>query len=42
MFQKAIRYLSSIKSVHTLNRIFLVSMLVFSKITTRNIHPQKC
>ena len=37
MFKKSIRALFSTKSVHTLNRTFLVSLLVFAKITTRNI-----
>ena len=37
MFQKSMRELFSIKTVHTLNRTFLVSLLVFAKITTRNI-----
>ena len=37
MFKKSIRALFSIKSVHTLNRTFLVSFLVFTKIATRNI-----
>ena len=37
MFQKSMRELFSIKSVHTLNNTFLVSLLVFAKILTRNI-----
>ena len=34
---KVYEELFSIKSVHTLNRTFLVSLLVFAKITTSNI-----
>ena len=34
MFQKPMRELFSIRSVHTLNRTFLVSLQVFAKIAT--------
>ena len=37
MCQKSMGELLSIKSVHTLNRAFLVSLLAFAKMTTRNI-----